>query len=636
MSGITKRLTYFSVLLIWACVVQLNHAGAEEEHHSTYQEPPISPSERQHWAYQPLRPIAVPGRSELGWGHNEIDAFIAQRLKREGLQPQPSASRRTLIRRLSYDLTGLPPTPAEIEAFVGDSSETAYEALVERLLASPRYGERWAQHWLDLARFAETDGFEHDKLRANAWQYRDWVIQALNNDMPYDEFVRQQIAGDEIYPNQESARIATGFCTSGPDMPDINLLDERRHTVLNEMTSTIGEVFLGLQIGCAQCHDHKYDAISQADFYRLRAIFEPSLKLKKNVSLTTLEEQLPYERKSHVMIRGDFHREGPELSPGVLRVASPEDYMFQPEGTSHTAGYRTAFAAWLVSPENPLTARVIVNRVWQHHFGTGLVNSPSDFGVMGSAPTNQPLLDWLAKSLIDQGWSLKKLHRQIVLSTTYRQPSYLPTDATSPQRAAWQKAIAGDPDARLLSRFPRQRLDGEAVRDAMLLASGSLNEKRGGPGIRPPLPQELVGTLLKNQWNVTQDTTEHTRRSIYVFARRNLIFPTFAALDRPSANVSCPVRNESTTAPQSLQLLNSSFSLEMATQMADDIRSIEKEPIRQIDLAFLRTLGREPVAQERDEVHKFWQAHANDPDTADPLTHLGLALFNANEFLYID
>lgn len=622
-----------TLLIILLGMVPLASVLAEEEHGSTYEEPAISDSDRAHWAYQPLVPVAVPDST---WGNNEIDAFIADRLSRDGLLPQSSASRVTLIRRLSFNLTGLPPTPTEIDAFVNNPSDSAYEALVERLLASPHYGQRWAQHWLDLARFAETDGFEHDKLRANAWQYRDWVIEALNDDMPYDEFVRQQIAGDEIYPGEESARIATGFCTSGPDMPDINLLDERRHTVLNEMTSTVGEVFLGLQIGCAQCHDHKYDAISQADFYRLRAIFEPSLQLKKNVSLTTLQEQLSYERTSHLMIRGDFRREGPELSPGVLRVASSEDFSFEPEATSNTAGNRTALAEWMVDPNNPLTARVMVNRVWQHHFGRGLVNSPSDFGVMGAAPTNQALLDWLAKSFIEQGWSLKTLHRLIVMSATYRQQSFLPADASETELSNWESALQQDPDVRLLSRFPRQRLEGEAVRDALLSASGVLNLKQGGPGIRPPLPQELVGTLLKNQWNVTEDTAEHSRRSIYVFARRNLIFPTFAALDRPSANVSCPSRNQSTTAPQSLQLLNSRFSLDMATKMADHIREVAKDQDAQIELAFLRTLGRAPTSDELDQVREFWQAHANDENLSDPLTHLGLALFNANEFLYVD
>lgn len=623
------------VLVLVGAVLSVEASG-EEEHHSTYEEPGITAADREHWAYVPLSEVAA-DPSDSAWARNEIDALVEARLAEKDLRPQPEATRRTLIRRVTFNLTGLPPSPKEIDTFVNDPDKDAYEKLVDRLLASPRYGERWAQHWLDLARFAETDGFEHDKSRKDAWQYRDWVIDALNDDMPYDEFVRQQLAGDELYPDRPSAKVATRFCTSGPDMPDINLLDERRHTVLNEMTSTVGEVFLGLQIGCAQCHDHKYDAISQADFYRLRAVFAPSLQLKKNVSLTTLDEKLPYDRTSHVMIRGDFRRPGPELSPAVLRVVSGETNSFQPHAKPHTAGYRTALANWLVAPENPLTSRVIVNRVWQHHFGTGLVDSPSDFGVMGAAPSNPALLDWLAGSLIDGGWSLKSLHRKILLSSTYRQSGTLSSDATADEQAAWKANLASDPRARLLSRFPRQRLEGEALRDAMLAVSGRLNLKMGGPGVRPPLPEELVGTLLKNQWNVTQAPSEHTRRSIYVFARRNLIYPTFAAFDRPSANVSCPVRTRSTTAPQSLQLLNSHFSLETANLMADDIRETRNDRDAQIDAAFRRALGRSPEPVELETVHAFWEAQANDsPAPADPLAHLCLTLFNTNEFIYVD
>ncbi|WP_233214475.1 DUF1549 and DUF1553 domain-containing protein [Rhodopirellula bahusiensis] len=541
-----------------------------DDHAKGYIETPIDEYDRDHWSFFPIRKPEVP-KASTKWCQNDIDHFVEHELSAHGLMPQSSASRRTLIRRLSFDLIGLPPTPTEVDAFLSDTRPNAYEKLVDRLLDSPRYGERWAQHWLDLARFAETDGFEHDKLRKEAWKYRDWVIQSLNDDMPYDDFICQQIAGDELYPDDDSARTATRFCLCGPDMPDINLIEERRHSVLNELTSTVGEVLLGLQVGCAQCHDHKYDAISQADFYRMRAIFEPAVPLEKNRSLSTLEESFPFKQPSHLMLRGDFRSPGPEVTPGVIRVVATKLNSYAPNPSKKSAGLRTALANWLTSRDNPLTARVMVNRVWQHHFGSGLVGTPSDFGVMSDEPSHPELLDWLAATFVENHWKLKPLHRLIVMSSTYRQRSRLLEHATPTERTNWEKAIKDDPDATSLSRFPRWRLEGEAIRDAILRVSGKINLKSGGPGVLPPLPKELVSTLLKNQWNVTKDKSEHTRRSIYVFARRNLRYPIFEVFDRPSANTSCSARGSSTTAPQSLHLLNSAFTLSMSKAMAESI-----------------------------------------------------------------
>ncbi|WP_246151779.1 DUF1549 and DUF1553 domain-containing protein [Rubripirellula reticaptiva] len=605
-----------------------------EDYPTEYVEVPIDTYDRDHWAFQPIEKTDVPSPNESGWRRNPIDDFIQHELNQRNLHPQPEASRRTLIRRLSFDLTGLPPTSDQIAEFELDANVDAYDRLVNRLLESPRHGERWAQHWLDLARFAETDGFEHDKLRPEAWQYRDWVIASLNEDMPYDEFIRRQIAGDEIYPNDKSALAATRFCLSGPDMPDINLIKERRHTVLNELTSTVGEVFLGLQVGCAQCHDHKYDSISQADFYRLRAIFEPAVKLQKNHSLSMLQESFPYEQPSHLMLRGDFRSPGPKMDPGVIRVVSSKRNAFAPKRSDQTAGLRTALANWLVAAENPLTARVMVNRVWQHHFGVGLTDTPSDFGVMGSEPSHPELLDWLALNFIQQGWSLKSLHRLIVTSATYRQRSRLADDATNSERIAWASTLEEDPRAEFLSRYPRWRLEGEAIRDAILVASGQINLKAGGPGVRPPLPKELVGTLLKNQWDVTKDSSEHGRRSVYVFARRNLRYPIFEVFDRPNANASCSSRGNSTTAPQSLHLLNSQFSLQMAQLMANSILNAHRTADSQIEHAFVRCLGRTPSPQERSEVIAFFQA--SETTDVDQLSHLCLSLFNCNEFVIVD
>ncbi|MEZ6063023.1 MAG: DUF1549 and DUF1553 domain-containing protein [Planctomycetaceae bacterium] len=595
-------------------------------------EAPITEADRNHWSFQPLKRTMPPVMEDATWIRNPIDAFVAAKLKELGLRPQPEAPPESLIRRLHLVLTGLPPTVQAIDDDLSNSSEAAGDDVVDKLLNSQAYGERWAQHWLDIARFAETDGFEHDKLRPDAWKFRDWVIQALNDDMPYDEFLRQQLAGDELYPDDESAAVATRFCLSGPDMPDINSQDERRHTLLNELTSTVGSALLALQMGCAECHDHKYDPISQADFYRLRAVFEPAVQVTKNQTIAGLHERLPVADVSHIMLRGDFRRPGPEVRPSVPRIASAESFTFRPVELQNSTGRRLALANWITDRENPLTARVIVNRVWQHHFGTGLSITPSDFGIMGEQPAHPELLDWLAAWLMDHDWSLKRLHRLIVTSATWRQRSHLPDDATPVQRLQWQESVTADPAARMLSRYPRWRLEGEAVRDAMLLAAGCLNRESGGPGIQPPLPDELLNTLLKNQWTVTDDPKQHDRRSIYVFARRNLRYPIFDVFDRPDANASCPRRSVSTTAPQSLHLLNSKFSLATAERFATSVSGETSVTSEQITEVFRRGLGRYPTADELAAATEF----LSHPDTENGLAHLCLVIFNLNEFIYVD
>lgn len=622
---------FFVVAVTVSVSVQPSCADDAATVDHVYTEPSITASDRDHWSLKPRQSDAVPTTKNEHWQRNPVDAFIAAELESRGLKPQPEADRRTLIRRVSLDLTGLPPTPEEVATFIADESPTAFESLVDRLLALPAYGERSAQHWLDLARFAETDGFEHDNIRANAWRYRDWVINAYNSDMPYDRFVRLQIAGDLLEPDNEAAAIATQFCVSGPDMPDINSQDERRHTLLNEMTATVGEVIFGMQIGCAQCHDHKYDPVSQADFYRLRAIFEPSISLKKNVSVTRLREQFPYKQTSHVMIRGDYRRPGIEITPDVLRVLESESLHYTVSPQENSDGRRLAFANWLVDPAHPLTPRVIVNRIWQQHFGTGLSETPSDFGIMGMEPSHPQLLDWLANWFVNHGWSVKQLHRLIVTSATYRQRSRLPDDASADEVNGWQMALEKDRDLRGLSRFPRQRLQGEVIRDAMLSVAGILNRKTGGPGVRPPMPIELRSTLLKDQWNVTQDTSEHNRRSVYIFARRNLRFPIFEAFDRPAANESCSRRNVSTTAPQALHLLNSEFSFKIAELISDRIRKAAAPVDQQITNAFQLILSRNPTESEFADAKRF---AVNTGD--DALTHLCLSLLNCNEFVFVD
>jgi hypothetical protein len=731
------------LLLIGLCVLLLSTAAraAEPPPQEGLNEPELTASDRAHWAFRPLSPASPPAIKHAGWCINPVDRFILKRLDEVGLTPLPPADKHTLIRRVTFDLTGLPPTPAESAAFVADDSPDAYERLLERLLASPAYGERWAQHWLDLARFAETDGFEHDLVRPHAWRYRDWVIDALNRDLPFDEFVRLQIAGDELAPDDPAAAIATGFLLCGPDMPDINLQDERRHTVLNELTSTVGAALLGLQIGCAQCHNHKFDPLSQADFYRLRAFFESAdifkehpiptsdeaaawrqaeaelgdapkvlaAKLKdleetarkrireKNPDLQPKPADLPAaltadERRQHaeasvelaqlkklpalplgrvvregkpqqsyLMVRGDFRRRGPEVAAGVPRVVPVSLAAISNEEQPSSGGRRTELARWLTQPEHPLVTRVIVNRLWQQHFGTGLVPSSSDFGRMGDEPSHPELLDWLASELPRQGWSLKRLHRLLLSSATYRQASRPSSPgwtaaATAAAQESWKKSRQADPQNRWLARMSRQRLEGEAIRDAMLAAADRLSPRRGGPGVRPPLPQELVSTLLKNQWEVTPNVEDHRRRGIYLFVRRNLRYPLFEAFDRPDTNASCPRRNRSTIAPQALMLLNSEFSLAAARDLAGFLlQNAGGDPAAQIELAYQRTLGRQPsedelrtgrefLAQQAAELKAASRsadslalpARGADRHTAAALVDFCLALFNLNEFVYVD
>ena len=595
-------------------------------------EPKITEEDREYWSFTPLIQPNIPENTNE-WPRNSIDAFVLRKLTDAGLSPAPDTTRVVLLRRLCFDLTGLPPTPEQINEFLKDDSSDAYGKLVDRLLESRAYGERWAQHWLDLSRFAETDGFEHDKQRPDAWKYRDWVINAFNDDMPYDEFVRLQLAGDEAGTEN---RVATGFLTCGQDMPDINLQEERRHSFMNEMTSTVGSVFLGLQIGCAQCHDHKYDPISQLDFYRLRAFFDPAFQFRKN-KLASLPDGNDVKTVSHLMVRGDFRRVGDRVEASFPRIANLSDFVLKV--AKNRSDLRTQFSLWLTSSENPLSMRTIANRLWQYHFGEGLSDSPSDFGVMGDTPEHDELLDWLATEFPRQGFSFKRMHRLMVTSATYRQASRLPADASPAVVAAWQQSLQSDQKNRLWTRMSRRRLEGEAIRDAMLLAAGQLSERCGGPGIRPPLPGELVHTLLKNQWPVSKDPADYTRRSIYLFVRRNLRYPLFEAFDKPDTNFSCPRRNRSTIAPQALMLLNSKLSLDAAKALAELVEALvdDSSPSgnqEQIEQVYLKCLSRRPSAVELELADKFLCSASGGHHAA--LVDLCLAVFNLNEFLYVD
>jgi len=593
-------------------------------------EPPLTDKDKEHWAFKPLLKPEPPKVAAEDRVQNDIDRFVLQKLEAKNFTMSAPADAATLIRRVTMDITGLPPTPDEVKAFIADcaTNPKAYEALVDRLLASERYGENWAQHWLDLARFAETDGFEFDLERKQAWQYRDWVIKALSADLPYDDFVAMQIAGDEL-PGGEA--VATGFLMAGPDMPDTNFQDERMHLLLNNIAGTVGSAFLGITIGCAQCHDHPYDPISQADFYRLRACFDnvPKLKRDKQLGLTFVESgsKVPV---SKVCIRGDHQRPGPAVEAGFPRIANPAGIEVYPVESEKSTGRRAALARWITQPTNALFLRSTANRLWMHHFGQPLVASPTDFGNQGSSPTHPELLDWLGAQLPRQRWSLKTMHKLIVMSSTYRQAGNVNGPYVSEEIAAERTS--------LYAHFPRRRLTGEQLRDAMLLVSGRINWKTGGESVRLPLPPEVSKTLLEKQISVTKDATEHDRRSIYTFARRNLRYPLFDVFDRPDALMSCGRRSESTTAPQSLMLFNSEFSLSIATSLAELVTTTAgTEPSAVVEAAIWRCYSRAPSAEELSMGRNFLEQHTAMTTTFnEAVTDYCLALLNASAFCYVD
>lgn len=659
--GIARRLALLAASISMAIATR----SASAQSPAALDEAPITAADRDHWAFKPLERKSPPETNDATWAVHPIDRFLAACQVKVGVSPAPQADRATLLRRATFDLTGLPPTPETLEAFLTDAAPDAWEKLIDRLLASPAYGEHWAQFWLDLARFAESDGFEFDKVRPEAWRYRDWVIEALNADMPYDEFVRLQLAGDELRPGDAGAAVATGFLLAGPDMPDLNLQEERRHNLLNEMTSTVGAALLGLQVGCAQCHDHKYDPISQADFYRLRAVFEGAELFKPHAFGRVMHESTADLPLGRLMIRGDFRRPGPEVQPGFPRIANSwENAVASPAPGASSSGRRTALAVWLTRPDHPLVLRVIANRLWQQHFGQGLVSTANDFGVMGGWPAIPELLDWLATELPLQGWSLKRMHKLIMTSAAYRLASQPAAgeqsrDQEEIARRNWRHAQAADPDNELWTRMPRRRLTGEAIRDAMLAASNSLSPRRGGPGVMPPLPEELIATLLKGQWETSPDEEDHRRRSVYLMARRNLRYPLFEAFDRPDALQSCPRREHSTTAPQALVLLNSEFSLEQARRLAGYLLlHAADDQAAQIELAYRRVMSRSPSSAEMAAAKELLAGEARrlrsntaagdgpalplpfperiDAFEAAALVELCLAMFNLNEFVYVD
>jgi hypothetical protein len=677
------------------------------------------------WAFRPLRAVPVPAVST----GTPVDAFVNQELAKHGLTLSPEVDRVTLIRRVTFDLIGLPPTIAEIDQFVKDRSPDAFVKLVDRLLASPRYGERQATAWLDLVRFAESDGFKADDPRPTAWRYRDYVIRSFNSDKPYDRFIREQLAGDEFWPADPDAIIGTGFLRHFPDEFNAVNLEQRRQEILNDITDTTASVFLGVTLGCARCHDHKFDPLKQTDYYRIQAFFAgyrpvdvPIGAPEKVAEFTRRQQQwdsataelrrkmaelekpfhekeqkrqrqrfpkeyadlldIPAEKRSplqqqiaamiekqvysnkdvsksmkgavkeqwdgmarqmaelakqkpaplptamamsevgpsapvtRLLSRGDWRHPGPEVKPGFLSAIDDRDAPIVAG-----AGRRRALADWIASPKNPLTARVIVNRVWQSHFGRGIVGTPSDFGAQGDKPTHPELLDWLAGSFVESGWSLKKLHRLIVTSAVYRQNGRYRPELTQV-----------DPDNRLLGRYPRRRLEGEALRDSALAVAGQLNLKEGGPSVYPELPEELKKSA-KN-WPVSGTVEERNRRSVYVAVRRNLRYPFLSLFDAPDAAESCSRRFATTTAPQALFMLNDRLVIDLAQHFASRVRrDVGDDPLRQTEQAFRLAFGRHPTPEEQSMARRYLSGLSQ---AGDGLTDFCHAILNVNEFLFVD
>jgi mono/diheme cytochrome c family protein len=698
----------------------------------------VSPSAQ--WAFKaPAWPV-VPAVQATTWDHNAIDRFILARLEKNGLTPSPEANRETLIRRVSLDLIGLSPAPSEVEAFVNDPSPDVYERLVDRLLASPHYGERWGRHWLDLARYADSNGFNIDAPRS-IWKYRDWVIGAFNRDLPFDQFTIEQIAGDLLPKPTRDQLIATGFHRNTLINEEGGIdLEQFRVESLVDRVNTTGAVFLGLTLGCAQCHDHKFDPIAQREYYQLLAFYnnadEPTLEVPTSeqrdqvrriraeinqlrnqlhgIDLTSAEKRRTWEKKlsfadldklsspiraileipevqrspeqkkkldavyavgdhsrhllgglgqpipwvpavhlytglvrialekqiaelqqrepaivttlvmrerkeprtTHVHLGGDFLRKGARVEPGTPQVLHP---LLSHQGRPAN---RLDLAHWLLDPRNPLTARVVMNRFWQHYFGLGLVETENDFGTQGTPPSHPELLDWLAREFIARRWSMKEMHRLIVTSATYRQSSHYGSDLDSI-----------DPRNRLLARQSRLRLDAEIIRDAGLTASGLLAPLIGGPSVFPPQPDGVFRlTQIQREWKPDADANRF-RRGLYTFFWRSAPYPASTVFDAPESTTTCTRRNRSNTPLQALTLLNDPAYFEMAQGLARRIlREAPPTDSARLGLGFQLCLGRSPTDRELERLQTLLVS-APDPQPLETWTTVARVLLNLDEFM---
>jgi mono/diheme cytochrome c family protein len=694
----------------------------------------VTPESREYWAYKPVRRPEVP-RTKTQVPTNPIDAFLLAKLEAKGLTPTPRADAVALVRRAYYDLTGLPPTPAQVDQFVADPSPAAFAKLVDELLASPHYGEKWGRHWLDVVRYAETNGYERDGPKPNAWRFRDYVIRSFNSDKPYDRFVKEQIAGDELPGDDADRIIATGFYRLGlwddePADPKQALFDG-----YDDLVTVVGQGFLAMTVNCARCHDHKKDPIPQADYYRLLAFFRDvrpysndrnvrstanmtdisSLDKKKlyadelasrmaridelKAKMVVIEDatiktmpaedqrasegpdrpqvvakaaklmegetkaeytKLKRERDrlekqplpsmelalsvnncdprppaTHVLARGNPHAltsDKTKVTPGFPQVLGfPDPEIKEPAKGAKSSGRRIKLAEWLTDPKNPLTARVMVNRVWHYHFGRGLVPSPSDFGKLGDPVTHPELLDYLASDFVANGWTLKRLHRQIMLSAAYQRSS-----------TATSASLTADPANNLYWRYPMRRLTAEEVRDSILAVTGRLDKTLFGESVYPKIPKAVLAGQSRpgEGWNYDPSKpTAGDRRSVYVHVKRSLQVPILATHDQADTDSACPVRYTTTVPTQALGMLNGEFLTEQSEALAKRLtKEYAGDVPAQVRAAVRLTTGRVPTADEVAKDAAFvgeLKAKFGLTEVA-ALTRYALLALNANEFVYLD
>ncbi|MGC1272211.1 MAG: PSD1 and planctomycete cytochrome C domain-containing protein [Planctomycetaceae bacterium] len=581
-----------------------------------------SKSDGSWWSLQPIVRHSPPASQERpnGWAANPIDRFIFAKLVEKRLAPNPPADERTLIRRVTYDLTGLPPTPDEIAAFVSDDRPDAYKRLVDRLLASPHYGERWGRHWLDVVRFGESNGFERNVLINNVWPFRDYVVRSFNDDKPFDRLVKEHLAGDVIANGDPNVAVGTAFLVCGPydnvGNQDAAAAAVIRADALDEMVRATGEAFLGLTVGCARCHDHKFDPIKAADYYALSATFAGVKHGERNLGngmvwVGTFEEGAGPFR---VFLGGDPQRKGDTVVPASLDVLRESSSAYSLPGDTPESQRRLALANWITAADNPLTPRVLANRVWHYHFGTGIVDTPSDFGAMGGQPSHPELLDWLAGELLRQNWRLKPLHRLIVTSQTYRQSA-----------AFRPEAAAIDADARLLWRFPPRRLSGEEVRDTMLAVAGKLDDRMGGPGFRLyQYVEDNVATYVP----LDAHGPETYRRAVYHQNARAMRVDVLTDFDCPDPAFAASRRPTTTTPLQALAMMNHAFPLAMADSFAARLqRDAGDDVTEQLRHGFRLAFGREPQPDEVNAAGALIESHG--------LRAFCRAVLNSNELVTV-
>tara|TARA_R110002095_G_scaffold78621_1_gene67641 strand:- start:3698 stop:6010 length:2313 start_codon:yes stop_codon:yes gene_type:complete len=629
---------------------------------------------RDWWSLQPIQQPKVPELHSAPQPVNPIDAFILARLEKKQMTPAPAADKRTLIRRLYYDLTGLPPTKTQVEQFEDDTSPQAWEKLIDRLLDSPQYGERWARYWLDLVRYADTSGYERDQEKPFAWKYRDWVVDSLNSDLPYNQFIVEQLAGDELPNRSQQSVIATGFLRLGTWNDEPNDPLDYQYDRLEDLVHTTSSAFLGMTVKCARCHAHKFDPITQEDYYRMASAFwtgpiaprgsdllggphPDELGLADVLGWTDLKSP---PRPLHLLKNGEREHPLYEVQPASLSMIPALERPFapQPEGAK-TSQRRLQLARWITSPDHPLTSRVLVNRLWLHHFGEGIVRSPNNFGFLADPPTHPDLLDWLAAEFTNGGGTIKRMHKLILTSKTWQQSSL------HPQFREYIKRDAGN---RLWWRAERRRLDAEALRDSMLATTGELNLKTGGPGFRPTISAEALEGLSKKTaaWSASSPE-EQKRRSLYMYSKRGLLPPMMTTFDLCNPTESCGKRDITTVPTQALAMMNNRFVHLRSETLAREISAKNLKPQAQVQQLWSRVYAREPSQQESElalqhlatQSQHFKQHQqqtatslersqdhgtgSDKPKESSPLTPETLALaslchvlLNSNEFLYLD